>query len=181
MYIDLRENISATSCERKLGKYEHFFVPAIHVVITGIFILKYIFLCQRLDGRKFNECRDEIIHFGVEWGSCLVTLGETRSSTSVVFTLDIYFGINQYISVFRVLAQVSCDIQAPKASKPNEGLLYVHVEMSPMGALHFDSNKQSDISTQVNRLLEKCLKESKCVDLEALCIVADEKVRSNSR
>lgn len=78
---------------------------------------------------------------------------------------------------YRVLAQVSCDIQPPKASKPNEGLLYVHVEMSQMAALHFESNRQSDISIQVNRLLEKCLKESKCVDLEALCIVADEKVR----
>lgn len=76
----------------------------------------------------------------------------------------------------RVLAQVSCDIQPPKASKPNDGLLYVHVEMSPMAALHFESGRQSDISVQVNRLLEKCLKESKCVDLEALCIVSDEKV-----
>lgn len=45
-----------------------------------------------------------------------------------------------------------------------------------MAALHFESGRQSDISVQVNRLLEKCLKESKCVDLEALCIVADEKV-----
>lgn len=73
---------------------------------------------------------------------------------------------------------MSCDIQPPKASKPNDGLLYVHVEMSPMAALHFESGRQSDISVQVNRLLEKCLKESKCVDLEALCIVADEKVRN---
>lgn len=47
-----------------------------------------------------------------------------------------------------------------------------------MAALHFESGRQSDISVQVNRLLEKCLKESKCVDLEALCIVADEKVRN---
>ena len=49
--------------------------------------------------------------------------------------------------------------------------------MSPMAALQFDSKGQSDISVQVNRLLEKCLRESKCVDLEALCIVAEEKVR----
>lgn len=52
----------------------------------------------------------------------------------------------------------------------------MHVEMSPMAALHFESGRQSNISVQVNRLLEKCLKESKCVDLEALCIVAEEKV-----
>lgn len=45
-----------------------------------------------------------------------------------------------------------------------------------MAALHFESGRHSDISIQVNRLLEKCLKESKCVDLEALCIVAEEKV-----
>ncbi|KAK7605301.1 hypothetical protein V9T40_007159 [Parthenolecanium corni] len=117
------------------------------------FLLQAINENKRLDGRQFHECRNETIHFGTDWGSCLVTLGETR-----------------------VLAQVSCDIQPPKASKPNDGLLYVHVEMSPMAALHFESGRQSDISVQVNRLLEKCLKESKCVDLEALCIVSDEKV-----
>lgn len=107
----------------------------------------------RLDGRQFNDHRLVKIHFGIEWGSCLVTFGDTR-----------------------VLAQVSCDIQPPKASKPNEGLLYVHVEMSPMAASHFESGRQSNISVQVNRLLEKCLKESNCLDLEALCIVAEEKV-----
>lgn len=74
---------------------------------------------------------------------------------------------------------MSCDIQPPKASKPNEGLLYVHVEMSLMAASHFESGRQSNISVQVNRLLEKCLKESHCLDLEALCIVAEEKVSCN--
>ena len=53
----------------------------------------------------------------------------------------------------------------------------MNVEMS-MAALHYEQGRQSDISIQVNRLLEKCLKESKCVDLEALCIVAEEKVIS---
>ena len=30
---------------------------------------------------------------------------------------------------------------------------------------------------EINRLLERCLKESKCLDLESLCIVSEEKVR----
>lgn len=79
--------------------------------------------------------------------------------------------------MYRVLAQVSCDIQTPKASKPNEGLLFVNVEMS-MASVHYEQQgRQSDINVQINRLLEKCLKESKCVDLEGLCVVAEEKVK----
>jgi exosome complex component RRP45 len=45
-----------------------------------------------------------------------------------------------------------------------------------MGAPHFETGRQSATSIQLNRLLEKCIKDSKCVDLESLCIVAEEKV-----
>lgn len=93
------------------------------------------------------------------------------------FLRIVHSGVHRLLKCvcYRVLAQVSCDIQQPKASKPNEGLLHVNVEMS-MAALHYEHGRQSDFSIQVNRLLEKCLKESRCVDLEALCIVAEEKV-----
>lgn len=76
----------------------------------------------------------------------------------------------------RVLAQVSCEVQQPKATRPNEGLLFVNVELSPMGAPHFEVGRQSELAVQLNRLLEKCIKDSSCVDLESLCIVAEEKV-----
>ncbi|XP_012286754.1 exosome complex component RRP45 [Orussus abietinus] len=104
----------------------------------------------RLDGRALLESRPVKIYFGSNWGCCLTVLGQTR-----------------------VVAQVSCDIQQPKASRPNEGMLYINVELNPLAAPHFEGNRQSDIAVVLNRQLEKCFKDSKCIDLESLCIVAD--------
>lgn len=77
------------------------------------------------------------------------------------------------------MANVSCDIQKPKASRPNEGMLHINVELTPLAAKHFESGRQSEITAFINRQLEKCFKDSKCVDLECLCIVADKKVQTN--
>ena len=78
--------------------------------------------------------------------------------------------------LYRVLAQVSSEIQQPKSTRPNEGLIYVNVEFSPMSADHVEPGKPSEACLEVNRVLEKCIRESKCIDLESLCIVAEEKV-----
>nr|CAD7412530.1 unnamed protein product [Timema poppensis] len=84
--------------------------------------------------------------------------------------------LTRLLSSLRVLAQVSCDVMTPKATRPNEGLLHINVELSPMGASHFESGRLSELGVQLNRLLEKAIKDSHCVDLESLCIVAEEKV-----
>ncbi|VVC91730.1 unnamed protein product [Leptidea sinapis] len=109
----------------------------------------------RLDGRGYNESRKLNIAFGSEYGSCFVSLGDTK-----------------------VLAQVSCEVVQPKQIRPNEGILYINVEISPMAAPHFETNRQSDLNVYLNRLIEKCYKDSKCIDLESLCIVVEEKVWS---
>ncbi|XP_035732684.1 exosome complex component RRP45-like isoform X1 [Vespa mandarinia] len=109
----------------------------------------------RLDGRDLFETRSVNIYFGSNWGSCIVSLGKTRA-----------------------VAQVSCDIQQPKASRPNEGMIYINVELNPLAAQHFESNRQSEAAILINRQLEKSIKDSKCVDLESLCIVAEKKVWS---
>ncbi|CAG2060048.1 unnamed protein product [Timema podura] len=111
------------------------------------------FPVQRIDGRGIDEFRELEIFFGTDWGCCQVSLGDTK-----------------------VLAQVSCDVMAPKATRPNEGLLHINMELSPMGAPHFESGRLSELGVQLNRLLEKAIKDSHCVDLESLCIVAEEKV-----
>lgn len=106
-----------------------------------------------MDGRAFNEFRDLNIQFGRDWGCCYVSLGETR-----------------------VLAQVSCEIQQPKQSRPAEGILNINVELSPMGAPNFEAGRQSELSVHLNRMMEKCIKDSRAVDLESLCIKTNEKV-----
>ena len=34
----------------------------------------------------------------------------------------------------------------------------------------------SDQGVEINRILERCLKESRCVDTESLCIISGDKV-----
>lgn len=117
------------------------------------FVQKAVLESTRVDGRSLDEFRKLRVNFGTEYGSVHVSLGETR-----------------------VLAQVSCEVVAPRATRPNEGTLFINVELGPMAAPHFEFGRQSDASVQLNRILERAIKDSGCVDLESLCLVADEKV-----
>lgn len=45
-----------------------------------------------------------------------------------------------------------------------------------MAAPQFEVGRQSELSVHLNRLLEKCIKDSRAVDLESLCIKLGEKV-----
>lgn len=108
----------------------------------------------RVDKRSLNEFRNLGIFLGRESGSLICTLGETK-----------------------VFAQVTCEISTPKATRPNEGTIFINVEMGPMAAPHLEVGfPLSDSTVQINRILERTLRESRCVDLESLCIIAEEKV-----
>lgn len=117
------------------------------------FVQKAVLEATRVDGRSLDEFRKLRINFGSELGSVHVSLGETR-----------------------VLAQVSCEVVAPRATRPNEGTLFINVEMGPIAAPHFEPGRLSEVGIQLNRILERAIKDSGCVDLESLCLVADEKV-----
>lgn len=39
--------------------------------------------------------------------------------------------------------------------------------------------RMSDLGVEINRLLERCLRESRCLDTESLCIISGEKVSSS--
>lgn len=69
----------------------------------------------------------------------------------------------------KVLAQVSCEISQPRATRPAEGLLYINVNCG-------QEKRSSENMVLLTRNLERALKESRCVDLESLCIKAEEKV-----
>ena len=74
------------------------------------------------------------------------------------------------------MSQVSWEITSPKDARPTDGILFVNVEISPMAAPYFEAGKQSELGVEVNRLLERCLRESRCLDMESLCISAGIKV-----
>jgi exosome complex component RRP45 len=46
----------------------------------------------------------------------------------------------------RVTAQISAEIVKPKDSRPNEGLLKINLELSPMAAQYFEANKYYTIT-----------------------------------
>jgi len=117
------------------------------------FVIKALSESLRLDERGVYDYRDVRVKFLMTRGGCIVSLGETQ-----------------------VCAQASADIVKPKDSRPNEGLLKINLELSPMAAQHFEANKQSDQSVELNRLLERNIKQSRCLDVESLCIRAGEKV-----
>ncbi|NWI68616.1 EXOS9 protein, partial [Todus mexicanus] len=117
------------------------------------FLLRAVEERKRLDGRQCYDYRNIRISFGTEHGCCIVELGKTR-----------------------VLAQVSCELVPPKPNRPTEGILFFNLELSPMAAPGFEPGRQSELLVKLNRLIERCLRNSKCIDTESLCVVAGEKV-----
>lgn len=118
------------------------------------FVLSALGEGRRVDGRAPFDVRHVHIGFGADFGCAQVKLGETR-----------------------ILTQVSCKMNVPKDARPAEGLMKINVELSPMAAPDFESNRpNSDLHVEISRILERLIKESKCVDLEALCIISGEKV-----
>ncbi|XP_029017882.1 exosome complex component RRP45 [Betta splendens] len=117
------------------------------------FLLKAIEEKKRLDGRQTYDYRKIKITFGTDYGCCFVDLGKTR-----------------------VMAQVSCELVAPKENRPNEGVMFFNIELSPMASPAFEQGRQSELSVKLNRQLERCFRNSKCIDTESLCVVSGEKV-----
>ncbi|GBM37498.1 Exosome complex component RRP45 [Araneus ventricosus] len=117
------------------------------------FIMAIISKSKRLDGRNLVDGRALNIKFRKEWGGCIVCLGNTA-----------------------VLSQVSAKVTKPKGSSPVEGVLEVNFEVSPMSAPDANLSRSSDEFVELHRSLERCIRDSKCLDLESLCIVAGIKV-----
>ena len=67
------------------------------------------------------------------------------------------------------------ELGTPRPARPQEGTLQVAVDVTPTAAA--GAERASELTVGLERLLERCLRESRCVDLESLCIIADEKVR----
>ncbi|XP_030644042.1 exosome complex component RRP45 [Chanos chanos] len=117
------------------------------------FLLKAVEEKKRVDGRQTYDYRNIKITFGTEYGCCIVDLGKTR-----------------------ILAQVSCELVPPKDSRPTEGILFFNLELSPMASPAFELGRQSELLVKLNRQLERCLRNSKCIDTESLCVISGEKV-----
>ena len=117
------------------------------------FILQCVQNGDRLEHRQMLEHRNIKISFGIDHGCCTVDLGKTK-----------------------VMAQVSCVLDRPKESRPNEGRVNVHVELSTIAYPSFDPTKPGELGITIQRMLEKSLLFSRAIDLEELCVRVGEKV-----
>ncbi|EDW30592.1 GL26867 [Drosophila persimilis] len=114
------------------------------------FIQQAVKQSQRLDGRKSGESRDVQLTFGGEYGSVVVSLGDTK-----------------------VMAQVTCDMGTPTTSRPNEGKLQLYVTLAGVSYLDSVQKTHDKRSLTLNSLLERTFRTSRCVDLESLCVASE--------
>lgn len=111
---------------------------------------------KRIDGRKFDEFRPiEIKENVIETaeGSAHVKLGETE-----------------------IIVGVKLNIGEPFSDTPEEGVLIVNAEFNPLASPDFEAGPPGEDAVELARLVDRGIRESKCIDVSKLCIVPKEKV-----
>lgn len=111
---------------------------------------------RRRDGRTKDEFRDLKIELNVvktALGSALVKLGDTQ-----------------------IIAGVKAQIATPYADSANKGSLMIGFETSPLSSPGYRLGPPQPESIELARMTDRIIRESKCIDLEKLCIIEGEKV-----
>lgn len=124
--------------------------------LTGERIKQYLEQGKRFDSRKLDELRDLTIETGISKyseGSARVKLGKTE-----------------------VLVGVKMDVGEPYPDSPNKGNLMVTAELLPLSSERFENGPPKFPAIEIGRILDRCVRESKFIDVEKLCIKEGEKV-----
>ncbi|MDD5148402.1 MAG: exosome complex protein Rrp42 [Candidatus ainarchaeum sp.] len=111
---------------------------------------------KRLDGRKFDEYRKITIKHNISEnadGSARVTLGETD-----------------------VIAGVKIVPGDPFPDSPKEGSISVGIEFLPLASPLFETGPPGSEETELARVVDRGIRESKCIDFGELCIEEGKKV-----
>lgn len=110
----------------------------------------------RQDKRKLDEFRNIEIELGIvemAEGSACVKVGETE-----------------------VIAGVKLKIDKPFPDTPEEGILMVNTELTPLSNPNFESGPPSIKSIEMARVIDRGLREGHAIDVKKLCIEKGEKV-----
>ncbi|KAM3180185.1 hypothetical protein ACTXT7_016809, partial [Hymenolepis weldensis] len=110
----------------------------------------------RLDGRTLKEYREINFRFPSGHpcgGCCIVSIGSTS-----------------------VLAKVSAEVVEPKHYRPAQGVLYVNFDATLVSSMEGKrkGRTRDDDGRRLSSVLQTCFRD--CVDVDALCIVAWERV-----
>ena len=111
---------------------------------------------ERSDGRAFDQYRE----FSVEKnliskaeGSALVKLGSSQ-----------------------VLVGVKMQPGEPFPDTPNKGVIITNAELVPLASPTFEPGPPNETGIELARLVDRGVRESKAIDLEALCIIPGKQV-----
>jgi exosome complex component RRP42 len=111
---------------------------------------------KRMDGRDLTEYRDLKIEQGIierAEGSARVLLGKTE-----------------------VVVGVKIEMGEPFPDTPNEGVLTVNAELTPMASPAFEAGPPDEDSIELARIVDRGIRESKAIDTEKLVIEPGKKV-----
>ncbi len=111
---------------------------------------------RREDGRGFEQYRQIKVETGVAAkaeGSARVIIGGTE-----------------------VWAGIKLSVDKPFSDRPEEGVLIVNAEFDPLASPDFEPGPPSESAVELARVVDRGLRESKCIQLEKLCIIPNEKV-----
>ncbi|MBU3905096.1 MAG: exosome complex protein Rrp42 [Nanoarchaeota archaeon] len=120
------------------------------------YIKKLIEDGSRIDKRSFDEFREVTIEKGViktAEGSARVKIGNTH-----------------------VIAGIKMSVGTPFPDTPDEGILIVNTELSPIASPKFETGPPSEDSIEIARVIDRGIRECKAIDLGKMCIVPGEKV-----
>lgn len=110
---------------------------------------------RREDGRKSEQYREIKIETGIAAkaeGSARVVIGGTE-----------------------VWAGVKLSVDKPFPDRTEEGVLIVNAEFDPLASPDFEPGPPSESAVELARVVDRGLRESKCMQLEKLCITPKEK------
>lgn len=111
---------------------------------------------MRIDKRKFDEFRKIEIKTGVSKnaeGSARVKIGNS----------DVLVGIKLAVGI-------------PFPDTPDEGILIVNTELSPVASPEFEPGPPKEEAIEIARVIDRGIRESHCIDLGKLCIKPEEEV-----
>lgn len=110
---------------------------------------------RRLDGRGLNEYRQIDLNIGIvekAEGSAWIRLGKTE-----------------------VVVGVKLELGAPYPDSPNEGVLKVSAQLTPLAAPEFEASRLED-AVELARVVDRGIRSAHCIKLEELCLVEGERV-----
>lgn len=120
------------------------------------FIYNLLLRGERVDGRTFDQYREISIQRDVirkAEGSALVKLGSSQ-----------------------VLVGVKMQPGEPFQDTPNRGVIITNAELVPLASPSFEPGPPNEVGIELARVVDRGVRESKAVDLEALCIVPGKQV-----